>query len=63
MMRLLLWIIAKIPLGKFAPYVLGLALGCWPQKIDEDEEDESEYFRIKKQWEEIKRDGKREETE
>lgn len=60
MMRLLLWIIAKIPLGKLAPYVLGLALGCLPQKIDEDE---SEYFRIKKQWEEIKRDGKREETE
>lgn len=60
MMRLLLWIIAKIPLGKLAPYVLGLALGCWPQEIDEDE---SEYFRIKKQWEEIKHDGKREETE
>ena len=35
-MRLLLWILAKVPIGPLAPYVLGLVLGCWPHEIKEE---------------------------
>lgn len=30
--RILFWIVWYIPLGKLAPYVMGLALGSKPQK-------------------------------
>lgn len=39
MNNLLLWIVFNIPLGKFAPYVLGIALGSIPHKLIENTDD------------------------
>ena len=36
MRKILFWIVWNIPLGKLAPYVLGLALGRMPQKKEGD---------------------------
>ena len=32
----LLWSVFNVPLGKLAPYVLGLALGRWPHRVQEE---------------------------
>ncbi len=34
MRKLLIWIVWNVPLGPLAPYVLGLALGRMPKRID-----------------------------
>ena len=34
MNRFLLWLAFNIPLGRLAPYVLGLALGSKPERIE-----------------------------
>lgn len=33
MRRLLFWIVFNVPLGRLAPWVLGLALGRRPRKV------------------------------
>lgn len=42
MRRFLFWLVidSKFPLGKLAPYVLGLAMGRWPHKVKKDGEQE-----------------------
>lgn len=35
MSRFLLWLVFNVPLGRLAPYVLGLALGSKPERIEE----------------------------
>lgn len=33
MTRFLFWLVWNVPLGRFAPWVLGLALGTLPRRI------------------------------
>jgi hypothetical protein len=40
--RTLIVIAFDIPLGKFNPWILGLALGGWPRKVPDRTEDEAE---------------------
>ena len=35
MNKLLIWLVFNVPLGRLAPYVLGLATGCKPVKVGE----------------------------
>lgn len=35
MRKILMWFVWNVPLGKLAPYVLGLAVGCVPKKEKE----------------------------
>ncbi len=35
MRKFLFWLVWNIPLGKAAPWVLGIALGSTPRKIEE----------------------------
>lgn len=34
MRSFLFWLVKNVPLGRAAPWVLGLALGRWPRKVD-----------------------------
>ena len=31
--KFLFWLVFNVPLGRLAPYVLGLAMGRWPKKV------------------------------
>ena len=33
----LFWLVWNVPLGKLAPYILGIALGSKPQRVTEKE--------------------------
>lgn len=37
--KFLIWLVWNVPLGKAAPWVLGLALGSKPERVDEAKED------------------------
>lgn len=36
MRKILFWIVWHIPLGRLAPYVLGLAVGRFPREVNSD---------------------------
>ncbi len=38
MKNLLIWIVFNVPLGKLAPYILGVALGAKPNRVKDGEE-------------------------
>lgn len=31
--RFLMWLIDNVPMGRFAPWVFGLAIGRWPHRV------------------------------
>ena len=41
MTRFLFWLVWNVPLGRLAPWVLGLALGRWPRRVPYPTEGES----------------------
>ena len=41
MRRFLFWLVWNVPLGNLAPYVLGLALGQKPERMNREANDEN----------------------
>lgn len=41
MRRLLFWLVWHVPLGRFAPWVLGLALGSRPERVIDERADDA----------------------
>lgn len=37
MRRFLMWLVWNVPLGPLAPYILGLAVGAWPERCEKTE--------------------------
>jgi len=40
MVRFLFWLLWHVPLGRLAPWVMGLALGRWPHHVSSHTEGE-----------------------